>query len=124
MNWHYFVPIYGPFKEVERVVTSGDEPFEKRLGYAIAAGGTFGAHVFFAGRHLDHIQAMGRASGLHLMHAKRHQAMLTRTLPIATATYALVTASVGYETAVNEPIRSGRRNIWFGPFSSGFGSVV
>jgi hypothetical protein len=124
MSWHYFVPVYGPFKEIERVVTSHDEPFAKRVGYAIAAGGTFGAHIIFGGRHLAHIQAMDRASALHLMHAKRHRAMLTRTLPIVTATYAVVTASVGYETAVNEPLRSGHRNIWFGPFSSGLGPVV
>ena len=38
-----------------------------------------------------------------------------------------VAAAVGYERTVNEPLRKahgGQRNIWFGPFASGFGSVV
>lgn len=124
MNWHYFVPIYGPFKEYYRLATSDDEPFAARVGYAIAAGGTTGAHFIMGQRHLAHLQAMGRGSAFDYMMAKRHQRLFTRTLPIATATYAVVTASVGYETAVNQPIRSGSRNIWFGPFSSGFGPVV
>lgn len=38
-----------------------------------------------------------------------------------------VAAAVGYERTVNEPLRKasgGQRNIWFGPFASGFGTVV
>ena len=124
MNISMFVPFYGPYVEYQRVLSSGDEPFEKRVGYAVTAGGITGAHFIIGQRHLAHLAAIGHGSAFDYMLAKKHQRFFTRTLPIATVTYAVVTTSVGYELGVNEPIRSGKRNIWFGPFSSGFGSVV
>ena len=45
------------------------------------------------------------------------------TAPIAVATV----GAIGYEKMVNEPLRRstpGSSGLWFGPFASGFGSVV
>jgi hypothetical protein len=39
-------------------------------------------------------------------------------------TFAVAAASAVYEQTVNEEIRSGRANVWRGPFASGFGPVV
>ena len=36
----------------------------------------------------------------------------------------VVATSVVYEQSVNKSIRKGRQGFWFGPFVSGFGSVV
>lgn len=119
-----FVPIYGPYKEWERVVTSYEEPFEDRVGYAVVAGGASGAHYVFGLRHLSHIQTMGGGSGLNYMHARSLMTRSTVFLPGAVVAYGVVSTSVGYEQAVNEPIRKGTSGTWFGPFASGFGSVV
>lgn len=124
MNWHLLVPLYGPYMESQRLIRSHDEPFEDRVGYALAFGGTLGAHFIIGQRHLAHLQAMGRGSAIDYLMAKRHQRLFTRTLPVATGAWALTTSAVAYEEGVNKPIRSGRRNVWFGPFSSGFGPVV
>lgn len=119
-----FIPIYGPFKEWERLVMSYDEPFEKRLGYAVVAGGASGAHFVFGLRHLAHIQAMGGGSALNYLHARGLMTRATIVIPTVAVAYVAGTASVAYEQAVNKPIRKGTSGIWFGPFASGFGSVV
>jgi hypothetical protein len=119
-----FVPVYGPFKEYERLVMSYDEPFEKRLGYAVVAGGATGAHYIFGLRHLAHIQAMGGGSALNYMHARSLMTRATTVMPALGVGYGVLTTSVGYEQAVNKPIRQGTRGTWFGPFASGLGSVV
>jgi hypothetical protein len=118
-----FVPFYGPMKEYQRIVESSDEPFEQRLGYALTAGGITGAHFIIGQRHLAHLAAIGHGSAFDYMLAKKHQRLFTRTLPAVAVTYGVVTTSVGYELAVNQPIRAGTRNVWFGPFSSGLGPV-
>lgn len=124
MNFKLFVPVYGPLLEWERLVTSHDEPFERRVGYAIQTGGVSGAHYIFGLRHLAHIQAMGGGSGLNYLHAKSLMNKATRIAPVVAVAYTVTTASVVYEETVNKSIRSGRLSTWFGPFSSGFGTVV
>lgn len=119
-----FIPIYGPYKEWERVFTSYDEPFETRLGYAVMAGSASGAHFIFGLRHLAHIQAMGGGSALNYLHANSLKNKATRVMPVVLGAYVLTTASVIYEETVNKSIRSGSSGVWRGPFSSGFGSVV
>lgn len=43
---------------------------------------------------------------------------------VATAAVAVTAASVAYEKKVSAPIRQGRQGVYFGPYASGFGSVV
>lgn len=43
------------------------------------------------------------------------------TAPVAVGAAAV---SIAYEQTVNKQIRQGRSGTWFGPFGSGFGSVV
>jgi hypothetical protein len=118
------IPFYGPYLEYKRLVTSHGEPFEDRIGYAIVAGGATGAHFILGQRHLAHLASIGHGSAFDYLLARKHQRWFTRTLPALVVGYGLVTTSVAYEVSVNKSIRSGQRNIWFGPFSSGFGSVV
>lgn len=124
MNLSLFIPVYGPYKEWERLVMSYDEPFEQRVGYAVVAGGASGAHFIFGLRHLAHIQAMGGGSALNYLHARGLMTRATTVMPAAVAAYGVVTASVAYEETVNKSIRKGTSGTWFGPFASGFGSVV
>ena len=53
---------------------------------------------------------------------------LSPATPVVAATagagLASIATSIAYERTVNEQIREGQPNIWFGPYASGFGSVV
>jgi hypothetical protein len=73
------------------------------------------------------------AMSFHHLHSGmsfvRQQALSRAALATAPALAVAgsVAAAVGYERTVNEPIREahgGIRNLWFGPFASGFGTVV
>jgi len=119
-----FIPIYGPYKEWERMLTSHDEDDWTRVGYAVQTGAVSGAHFIFGLRHLAHVQRFGNPSGLNYLHAKSLMNKATHVMPVVLGAYALTTASVAYEQTVNKSIRSGSSGVWTGPFSSGFGSVV
>lgn len=64
------------------------------------------------------------------MRKKMMQKMLitgVRTSIVTAPVVASVAGSIAYEKAVNEPLRRaspGSSGTWFGPFASGFGSVV
>ena len=67
----------------------------------------------------------------HAMHAASRMRgyMISGVLknPITIATGVAVAGAIGYEKAVNEPLRQAHGGIdldWFGPFASGFGTVV
>jgi hypothetical protein len=58
---------------------------------------------------------------------KTMRALATAGPPVAAAALAVAAvagASVVYEQKVSEPIRQGQAGIYFGPYASGFGSVI
>ena len=65
-------------------------------------------------------------SGMSFVRQQAVSRVATATAP-ALVVAGSVAAAIGYERAVNEPLREahgGIENTWFGPFASGFGSVV
>lgn len=79
--------------------------------YSIAVLGTPGASF----RSIHHVTPLK-------MQAVKHVASKA-ALPVAVAA-GVVGTSIVYEQQVNEPIRKGSSGTWYGPFASGFGSVV
>lgn len=65
-------------------------------------------------------------SGMSYVRQQAVSSVVRATAP-ALVVAGSVAAAIGYERAVNEPLRKAHGNIdidWYGPFASGFGSVV
>ena len=65
-------------------------------------------------------------SGMSYVRGQALRSLAMATAPVL-ALAASTAAAVGYERTVNEPLRKahgGIRNTWFGPYASGFGTVV
>jgi len=83
MDPRVFIPIYGPYMEMERVHES-EQSFAMKAFDSAAVGAAMGTHMIFAFRHAAHLAAVGEGSAFSLMTVNRMQRVVQYGIPVST----------------------------------------